>query len=201
MKQWKDACDVTQNLKETESETFSDTKFFRHRIHYFLIPNFFYTESDTFFSKLNFLILNPKPIKNGKVSKPRSFKTETLPKITQIWTKLNPKLFRIPNFFDTESDTFSITNFFDTEFETIHKNEKFWNREFSKSKRHILMKSESLSLLHSAFLVFFNCCQCLRPSFINLVFCLQVNVWKPMFFPFRFQLLFWAIHFLEYFFE
>ena len=187
--------------KKPNPKLFSDTKFFRHRIHYFLIPNFFYTESDTFFFKLNFLILNPKPIKNGKVSKPRSFKTETLPKITQIWTKLNPKLFRIPNFFDTESDTFSITNFFDTESETIHKNEKFWNREFSKSKRHILMKSESLSLLHSAFLVFFSCCQCLRPSFIKLFFSLPVNLWKPMFFPFSVHLLFWAIHFFEYFFE
>ena len=98
--------------KKPNPKLFSDTKFFRHRIHYFLIPNFFYTESDTFFSKLNFLILNPKPIKNGKVSKPRSFKTETLPKITQIWTKLNPKLFRIPNFFDTESDTFFETKKF-----------------------------------------------------------------------------------------
>ena len=47
-------CDDTQNLNETESETFSDTKFFRHRIHYFLIPNFFYTESDTFFFKTKF---------------------------------------------------------------------------------------------------------------------------------------------------
>ena len=187
--------------KKPNPKLFSDTKFFRHRIHYFLIPNFFYTESDTFFSKLNFLILNPKPIKNGKVSKPRSFKTETLPKITQIWTKLNPKLFRIPNFFDTESDTFSITNFFDTEFETIHKNEKFWNREFSKSKRHILMKSESLSLLHSAFLVFFNCCQCLRPSFIKLFFFFQLMYENQCFFPFSVHLLFWAIHFFEYFFE
>ena len=123
----------------------------------------------------------------------KRIETENSPKISQIWTKLNPKLFWIPNFFDTESDIFSITNFFDTESETIHKNEKFWNREFSKSKRHILMKSESLSLLHSAFLVFFNCCQCLRPSFIKLFFFFQLMYENQCFF------LFLSIYFFEQF--
>ena len=32
--------------------------------------------------------------------------------IPKIWTKPNPKLFPIPNIFDTESDTFFDTNFF-----------------------------------------------------------------------------------------
>ena len=51
------------NFSDTESETFSDTKFFRYRIR--------------------------NHLKNGKVSKPRSFRTETSPKIHQIWPKLN----------------------------------------------------------------------------------------------------------------
>ena len=56
-------CDDTQNLNETESETFFDTKFFRYRIRYF-------------FRYQIFSIPNPKPPKNGKVSKLRSFETE-----------------------------------------------------------------------------------------------------------------------------
>ena len=51
-------CGDTKNLNETESKTFSDTKYFRYRIRYFFsIPNFFDTESDTI-------------QKIGKVSKP-----------------------------------------------------------------------------------------------------------------------------------
>ena len=94
-------CDNAQNLNETESETFSDTKFFRYRIRYFFwyqiftipnpilfsIPNFFDTESDTFLETKFFQYrilysfwfwyrIRNYP-KNGKVSKPRSFETET----------------------------------------------------------------------------------------------------------------------------
>ena len=57
-------CDDTQNLNETESETFSDTKFFPiPNPILFSIPNFFDTESD---------IIQ----KIGKDSKLRSFENE-----------------------------------------------------------------------------------------------------------------------------
>ena len=96
-------CDDNQNLNETESETF-----FRYQIFpmpnpiLFSIPNFFDTVSDTFFKTKFFRYRFWNHIKDWKVSKPRSFETETSPKIPQIWTKLNPKLFPIPIFFDTE---------------------------------------------------------------------------------------------------
>ena len=66
-------CDDTRNLKETESETFFQTKYFRYRIRYFFryqiflipnpilfsIPNISDTESDTFFDTKYFTIPNP----------------------------------------------------------------------------------------------------------------------------------------------
>ena len=84
-------CDETQNLNETESETFFRYQFFAiPNPILFSIPNFSDTESDTFFDTKFFPI--PIPIlfsipkffetdtdtikKNGKVSKPRSFETE-----------------------------------------------------------------------------------------------------------------------------
>ena len=96
-------------FSDTESVIFFIPNLLRYEIQYFFIPN-------------------PEPSKNEKVSKPRSFETETSPK---MWTKLNPKLFPIPNVFDTESNTFClIPNFFDTESETKLVFEKFWNRNF-----------------------------------------------------------------------
>ena len=71
-------CDDTQNLNETESETF-----FRYQILpipnpiLFPIPNIFNTESDTFFDTKIFRYRIRNHLKNGKVSKPRSFETET----------------------------------------------------------------------------------------------------------------------------
>ena len=70
-------CDDNQNLNETESETFFDTKFFRYRIRYFFryqiftipnpilftIPNFFDTESET--------IQKMEKFRNREVSKPK----------------------------------------------------------------------------------------------------------------------------------
>ena len=70
-------CDDTQNLNETESETF-----FRYQILpipnpiLFPIPNIFNTKSDTFFDTKIFRYRIRNHLKNGKVSKPRSFKTE-----------------------------------------------------------------------------------------------------------------------------
>ena len=78
-------CDDTQNLNETESETF-----FRYQIFpipnpiLFPIPNIFDTESDTFFVTKFFRYRIRNHQKNGKVSKPRSFETETSPKIPKI---------------------------------------------------------------------------------------------------------------------
>ena len=48
-------CDEIQNLNETESETFSDTKFFRYRIRYFFRYQIFSkTNTDTFIDTKNF---------------------------------------------------------------------------------------------------------------------------------------------------
>ena len=172
-------CDDTQNLNETESETF-----FRYQILpipnpiLFPIPNIFNTESDTFFDTKFFRYRIRNHLKNGKVSKPRSFETETSPKIPKIWTKPNrtvsmyhqcifwdcfalqklrilllevisvwrypksernrirnffryqifpipnPILFSIPNFYDTESDTFFDTKFFRYRIRNHQKNGK-----------------------------------------------------------------------------
>ena len=51
----------------------------------------------------------------------------------QIFPIPNLILFPIPNFYDTESNTFVEPNFFDTESETIIKVDRFQNREVSKS--------------------------------------------------------------------
>ena len=81
-------------------------------------------------------------VKNLNVLKPRSFKTETSPKIPRIWTKLNSKLFLTPNvvrywigyFFFQKQIQISFVNifFFDTEAETTK------NRKVAKPKRHTL---------------------------------------------------------------
>ena len=47
-------CDDTQNLNETESETFYDTKFFRYRMRYFFDTFFFDTESHNFWKPIFF---------------------------------------------------------------------------------------------------------------------------------------------------
>ena len=123
-------CDDTQNLNETESETF-----FRYQIFpipnpiLVLIPNLFNTESDTFFDTKFSRYRIRNYLKIGKVSKPRSFETETSPKIPKIWTKPNPKLFAIPNFFDTESDTY-----FDTKFFRYRKRNHLKNGKVSKPR-------------------------------------------------------------------
>ena len=41
---------------------------------------------------------------------------------------------------NTRSESFFIVIFFNTESETIHRMEKFWNREVSKPKRHTLIR-------------------------------------------------------------
>ena len=116
---WSSVCDDTQNLNETESKTF-----FRYQLFpipnpiLFSKPNIFDTESDTFFETKCFWYRIWYHLKQRKVLKLRSFETETPPKIPKSWTKPNPKLFPIPNFygtesntfFGTESDTFSIPN-------------------------------------------------------------------------------------------
>ena len=56
-------CDDTQNLKETESETFFDTKFFWYRIRYFSRYQIFDTESKT--------IQKMEKFWNREVSKPK----------------------------------------------------------------------------------------------------------------------------------
>ena len=98
----KAVCDETQNLNETESETFFRYQifsipnpilfpipiFFRYRYRYFFryqnftkpipilfsIPKFFETDTDTFFDTKNFR--NRYRYHPKKVSKPRSFETE-----------------------------------------------------------------------------------------------------------------------------
>ena len=61
--------------------------------------------------------------KSNKISfKVQKMQCVTIPK---IWTKPNPKLFPIPNFSDTESDTFSISKIYDTESDTFF-NTKFF---------------------------------------------------------------------------
>ena len=85
---------------------------------FFPIPNFSDTESYTFFSIPNFFATESESetyLKNGKVSKPRSFKTETSPKIPKIWKKPNPKFFPLPIFFNTESKTIQNIESFETE--------------------------------------------------------------------------------------
>ena len=105
----------------------------RNRIrNFFPIPTFSDTKSDTFFKtkffwyRMGYVFFETKcfwywiwyHLKQRKVLKLRSFETETPPKIPKSWTKPNPKLFPIPNFygtesntfFGTESDTFSIPN-------------------------------------------------------------------------------------------
>ena len=137
-------CDDSQNLNETESETF----FFQYQTFTILNPicfNIIFLYQ--FFLILNFFsILNPKHPKNWKVLKPRTEKFRNrLPKYPKsernwIW------IFLIPNIFYTESDSFSDSKFFRyrirhffryqffyTKSETIIRMEKFqnwkvWNR-------------------------------------------------------------------------
>ena len=82
-------CDETQNLNDTDTDTFfryqffsipipilfSDTNFFRYRTRYFFQYNIFLKPIPFF--KPKFFKADTNTIqKNGKVSKPRSFETE-----------------------------------------------------------------------------------------------------------------------------
>ena len=76
-------CDETQNLNETESETFFRYQFFPKPIPIlFSIPNFFETDTDTFFSIPKFFETDKDTLKkmekfrNREELKPRSFETE-----------------------------------------------------------------------------------------------------------------------------
>ena len=88
-------CDETQNLNETESETF-----FRYQI--FLIPN---------------PILFPIPI-FFRYRYRYFFRY-------QNFTKPIPILFSIPKFFETDTDTFFDTNFFRNRYRYFFWNQKF----------------------------------------------------------------------------
>ena len=69
------------NFLKPRPRLFSETKFFRNQNRYF-------------FSETKFSETETETLKDlAKVLKPRSFETETSPKIPKIWTKPNPKLF------------------------------------------------------------------------------------------------------------
>jgi len=126
-------CDDTQNLNETESETF-----FRYRIRYFFryhffpipklilfsIPKFSDTESET--------TKKMEKFRNREVSKPK--RHLNYPKSEQnliqnffryqIFSIPNPILFPIPNFSDTETDPFFDTKIFRYRIRNHQKNGK-----------------------------------------------------------------------------
>ena len=142
-------CDDTQNLNETESETF-----FRYQILpipnpiLFPIPNIFNTESYTFFDTKKFRYRIQNHLKNWKVSKPRSCETKTSPQIPKIWTKPYPCIISVSfgtvlhskswefyflrlsvcddtqNLNETESETFFDTKFFRYRIRNHQKNGK-----------------------------------------------------------------------------
>ena len=80
-------CDETQNLNDTDSETFFGTKFFRDRFRDFFRYQFFRDRFRDFFRY-------------------------------QFFSRPVPRLFSVPNFFDSGSDT-------------IKKLKNSWEREFS----------------------------------------------------------------------
>ena len=142
-------CDETQNLNETESETF-----FRYQIFsipnpiLFPIPIFFRYRYRYFFRYQNFT--KPIPI---LFSIPKIFETDTDTffdtKIFrnryryffryQFFSKPIPILFSIPNFFETNTDTFFDTKNFRKPIPIPStKMEKFRNREVSKPNCHTL---------------------------------------------------------------
>ena len=116
-------CDDTQNLNQTESETFLRYQIFPiPNPKLFSIHNFFDTEPDTFFDTKFCDTESEILLKNGKVSKPRSFENKFFRyRIRyffryQIFMILNPILFSIPNPKPSEK-----------------------NKKVSKPKRHTLM--------------------------------------------------------------
>ena len=129
---WQQCVTIPKIWPKPNPKLFSDTIFFRYRIWYFFLylvflilnPIFFWYRIRYSFDTKFFRDWIQNRQKHGKVLKPKSFETETSPKIPKIWTKPNPKLLPIqkisywfqyffpkPNFYDTESDTFFDTKF------------------------------------------------------------------------------------------
>ena len=110
-------CDETQNLNETESETF-----FRYQIFsipnpiLFSIPIFFDTDTDTFF--------DTKILRNRYQYFFRY----------QNFSKPIPILFSIPNFFETDTDTFLDTNKFRNRYRYYRNNRKSFEIEKFKNR-------------------------------------------------------------------
>ena len=101
-------CDETQNLNETESETFFRYQFFSIPIPIlFSIPIFFRYQYRYFFRYQNFSDTN----------------TDTFFD-TKFFRNQYRNFFSIPKIFETDTDTFSIPIFFETDTDTIKKHGK-----------------------------------------------------------------------------
>ena len=115
-------CDETQNLNDTDSETFFRYQnFSRPILRLFSVPKFIETDSETFFGTKIF-----RDRFRDSFSVPSFFDSgsETLFRY-QIFSIPVPRLFSVPNFFDSGSDT-------------IKKMKNSREREFPGPGRHTL---------------------------------------------------------------
>ena len=146
-------CDETQNLNDTDSETFFRYQIFSRPIpRLFSVPKFFETDSETFFGTHFFrdrfrdffryqIFSRPVPIPSKKVQKSRE-RDETGTQINtnnlknfktgsdiffryQIFSRPIPRLFSVPNFSETGSETFFGTNFFRDRFRDFFRYQIF----------------------------------------------------------------------------
>jgi len=102
----KAVCDDTQNLTETESETFFDTDFLDHPNHQCIFWDW------SALQKLRILLLEVISLWRYPKSESKTFFDTKFYRYRiryffqyQVFTIPNPILFPIPNFFDTESET------------------------------------------------------------------------------------------------
>ena len=119
-------CDETQNLNDTDSETFFGTKFFRDRFRDFFRYQFFSRPVSIPHKKVQNsrerdetrTQINTNNLKNFKTGSDIFFRY-------QIFLRPIPRLFSVPNFSETGSETFFGTNFFRDRFRDFFRYQIF----------------------------------------------------------------------------